>query len=190
MKRRNALQLIGSSAAFLTIPSYLRSKELHPETTNSKHLFFSKKDIPRIRENSKSPLFKNNFQEILNVDLKEYETFIRENANTKDLVRAFARMQEILRRQSLVYLVTQDKQRGKLVLDLIKAFLNMPKWDYFQAGTETFGLQRAPGATIYLLFAREALGDLIYKKTGRKAAGKCGRKRMFAVLYGFVGNGK
>jgi hypothetical protein len=164
MKRRNALQLIGSSAAFLTLPSYLMSREMNSKTTNSKHLFFSKEDIPRIRQNSKLPLFKNNFQEILKVDLKECATFVRENANTKDLVRAFALMQEMLRRQSLVYLVTQEKQRGKLVLDLIKAFINMPKWDYFQAGTETFGLQRAPGAAIYLLFAREALGNLIDKK--------------------------
>lgn len=164
MKRRNALQLIGSSAAFLTLPSYLLSREVNPASLGSKNLFFTKEDIPRIKKNSKTPLLKNNFNEILNVNLKEYESFIQENANTNDLVRTFARMQEILRRQSLVYLITGDKQRAKLVLDLIKVFINMPKWDYFQAGNETFGLQRAPGATIYLLFAREVLGDLIDKK--------------------------
>ena len=102
------------------------------------------------------------------MDLNEYATFIRENANTNDLVRAFARMQEILRRQSLVYLITEDKHRGKLVLDLITVFLNMSKWDYFQTGDQTFGLQRAPGATIYLLFALEALGGLIDKILEKK----------------------
>ena len=161
MKRRNALQLIGGSAAFFTLPSYLSAREKLTKTTGSKHLFFAKEDIPRIRQNSKTELLKNNFQEILNVDLEEYQTFIHENADTKDLVRSFARMQEILRRQSLVYLVTQNQRRGKLLLDLIKIILNMPKWDYFQAGEKTFGLQRAPGATIYLLFAREVLTDLI-----------------------------
>ena len=83
MNRRNALQLIGSSAAFLTLPSYLLSNQTQ-KSKESTHLFFSKKDIPRIKQNSKTPLLKNNFQEILNVDLKEYESFVHENANTND----------------------------------------------------------------------------------------------------------
>ncbi len=177
MKRREVLRLLGSSALLATVPPFLNPNRVFAaQRSESGNFFFSPADIPRIQENRNTDLLEDHFQTMLRANLKEDKQFIKRAAGTKDLVREFARMQEILRREALVYLITGDKKRGDFALDIMRTIIKMPKWDYFLTGNETFGLQRAPGAVIYLLFTREALGDLIDQKLGKELLGQIAEK--------------
>lgn len=121
-------------------------------------LFFRREDRSRIRANAQTPLLRDYFQSCLEADLEADRQFLQQAAETRDLIRDLLRLQRLLRRESLVYLVTERPERRALILQALEAVLQMPKWDYFlNGGEQTLGLQRAPETVIAVLFARACL---------------------------------
>jgi len=111
MKRREALQLLGNSALLTTLPSFLKSNNIFAaERGQSDYLFFSQNDIPRIQKNRNTDLLKTHFQTILHADIKEDKQFINKSANTKDLVREFARMQAPVNKQGAMFFLNQSSR--------------------------------------------------------------------------------
>lgn len=167
MNRRQLIKTSVNALLFSTIyPVLGRDKSRTGSRDMEKRLFFLPEDLPRIRDNSKTPLLKDYFRQCLEADLKEDRDFLKGAANTRDLIVDLRKLHVIIHRESLVYLVANDKDRKQILLDAVSTVLQMPKWDYFQTGdNRTFGLQRGPGTIIALLFAREVLGKDLSDET-------------------------
>ena len=133
-----------------------------PRTTQASHrLFFDHEEIPRIRENARSPLLHDIFQGWLQQsDEESLEILLRPKETgdvVSDLGKTFRRIEEL----SLVYLVTEDLAKAELVLEGIEVALSLPKWDWFLDGETEIGIMRASQGVGSLLFALEALGERI-----------------------------
>ncbi|MFQ5770905.1 MAG: hypothetical protein ACE5HX_10250, partial [bacterium] len=170
MDRRTLLGVLTNSFILTALKPFVKLNEFVAESKNRPPLFFSNlKDLSRIRANSKTPLLKSYFKQCLEADLPADRAFLRSAANTRDLIRDLLRLQRILRRESLVYLVNQNRIRKDIILQSMETILQMPRWDYFQNGQNlTIGLQRAPETIIALLFAREVLGGALNESRNKK----------------------
>ena len=166
------LTLLGSKACSWPTPGRLRSS-----------LFFDPEDIGHIRENARSPLLKDIFEEWLRQpDEQSLEILLRPMETgdmVSDLGKSFRKMDEL----SIVYLVTEDTAKAELLLKGIEAALSLPKWDWFMDGEAEIGIMRASQAVGSLLFAMETLGERlpetqredIFKAIAEKGVAPCSR---------------
>lgn len=164
MDRRNVLRLFANTMIFsLWQPWQFVTRAL--AAGRPRQLFFEPEELERIRANAETALLRPYIQECLEADIAADRKFIKGAAHSRDLIGDMRRLINLLRREGVVYLVTQDQSRKDLLLDTIEVIMQMPKWDYFLDGeNRTFGLQRAPGVTIALLFAQEVLGSALDQK--------------------------
>ncbi|MBI4428270.1 MAG: hypothetical protein HY562_04045, partial [Ignavibacteriales bacterium] len=130
------------------------------------------------------PRFVPYWKSIVEADLAADMKFLREELRLNNHVSDFLKARIILERTSFVYVLTKDTKHLDVAKLAISRILDYPKWDYFlEGGTLTFGLQRAPEATIAMSFALEwldaALTDRekaeIKKQIGEKGAPACYR---------------
>ncbi len=123
-------------------------------------LFFSEEDLPRIRENSRLPLFKDLWGSLLNADLVADAKFLKEELDIHNHVAHLLRADEILKRSAFVALVDENKQHEDLARLAIEKILSFNEWDYFlEGGKDTIGLQRAPETTMAMSLAYDWLFD-------------------------------
>ncbi|MGA9364938.1 MAG: heparinase II/III family protein [Bacteroidota bacterium] len=123
-------------------------------------LFFSAEDLPRIRENTRTPLFRSFWDSLVNADLVADTKFLKEDLDIHNHVAHLLRANEILKRSAFVALVGENKPHADLAKLAIEKVLSFKEWDYFlEGGTETIGLQRAPETTISMSFTYDWLFD-------------------------------
>jgi hypothetical protein len=154
----------------------------------SQGLLFDQSDLARIQATQKLPRFASYWKTMLDADLtadtKFLRTELRLNNHSVDMLRA----RQILERSSFVYAMAGDKKHLEIAKIAIDRILEYKKWDYFLEGGEfTFGLQRAPEATIAMSFALEWLGDTLsdsMKKEIEKQIAEKGAPACYRTLYG------
>lgn len=156
--RRDALKLGGmalAGAGFL--PFSLGAPRKRPLAPG--RLFFDEEDIPRIRENARSPLLEPTYAQWAEASpsalIEGWETF----AKTGNIVYDMRDFWAAFEHSALVYIVDPTEERREALLFGFEKVVDLPKWDYLMDGEEDIGLMRAAMAVSRLLFAREALGD-------------------------------
>ncbi len=123
-------------------------------------LFFSREDLPRIRENTQLPLFRELWDSLLHADISADTKFLKEELDIHNHVAHLLRANEILKRSAFVALVGENQQHEDVARLAIEKILSFNEWDYFtEGGTETIGLQRAPETTMAMSFASDWLSD-------------------------------
>jgi len=151
-------------------------------------LLFDESDLPRIRANAANPRFAECWKAMITADLADDTRFIEHQVSLTNHVTDMIRVRTILERTVFVFLVNGDPRQLELAKLAIRKLLEYPKWDLFlEGGTTTFGLQRAPEATIALAFALDWLGEnleaplqeAILDGIATKGAPAC-----FTTLYG------
>ncbi len=157
-------KFIGYSAAGLSamaLPWYLNCGKSGGFDSN---LFFSKEDLPRIRENITLPLFKPYWDSIKNIDFKAKTDFLNNELNILNHVYHLRDAGQLLRNCAFISAVEEDKKYSDLARLVIEKLLSYNEWDYFlEGGTETIGLQRAPETTIYMCLAYDLLNETLTK---------------------------
>lgn len=151
---------IAGLVGFLIGP--IRFPSVTPSGSLREHpiLFFSAEDLPRIRENTRIPLFKSFWDSLVNADLVADTKFLTEELDIHNHVAHLLRANEILKRSAFVALVGENKPHADLAKLAIEKVLSFREWDYFlEGGTETIGLQRAPETTMSMSFAYDWLFD-------------------------------
>ena len=123
-------------------------------------LLFDPSDLPRIRANTKDPRFAEYWQTLLAADLADDTNFLTHELSLTNHVAHLLRLQKILDRTSLIYLVNRDPAQLKLAKLAIRRMLDYPEWDSFIEGNrQILGFQRATEGTVALLMAIDYLGD-------------------------------
>jgi hypothetical protein len=187
--RRDFISKSLFSIAALTIPwhSKLFSNNLK-ESEKAPDLFFTKKDLPRIRENIKSPILKNYWDSLVNADIKDDYKFLTEELDIHNHVRHLSRANEMLKRSSFVALAGENKEHEKLAKLAIEKILTFNEWDYFtEDSIQTIGFQRAPETTMSMSFAYDWLFDELSsseKKEMLDAIALKGVPPCYLTLYG------
>jgi len=123
-------------------------------------LFFSKEDIPRIKENIGLPIFKDYWDSIVNIDFEAEKKFIA----SADLNKHWEHMRLLnatITKSSFVAMITDDKQHEEVAKLAIKKVLEYKEWDYFmeQGTNKIIGLQMGPDALISMCLAHDWIGD-------------------------------
>ncbi|MFV1981253.1 MAG: hypothetical protein ACC655_08885, partial [Rhodothermia bacterium] len=156
MQRRDFLQLAVALGAYPATVGWPRLT-----SSPSQRLFFDNAELPRIRSNAATPFLKEKFSSYLDTDLDDARRLIEISRSTTDFVTVLRDLRALLERESLVYLITEDAERGRLAADALGVFLELEQWDYFMDGEgRTLGFQRAPESLIAVLFASEVLEAL------------------------------
>ena len=123
-------------------------------------LLFDPSDLPRIRANTKDPRFAELWQTLLAADLADDTRFLTTELSLTNHVAHLLRLQKILDRTSLIYLVNRDPAQLALAKLAIRRMLDYPEWDSFIEGNrQILGFQRATEGTVALLMAIDYLGD-------------------------------
>ncbi len=181
MKRRQFLQTMAAVPA-LGLMSQTRAESA------GVGLFFDAADIPNLRKKWQLPLFEKYVQENLSVNLKGDEKFLQKELDFNNHIRHIARADQILIRESFVYLMTGQQARLDLALLALKKILAYPQWDYFmEAGTDIIGFQRAPETTMAVCLAYDWLSAVLDKKTKQtilQQLGPKGCEPCYRTLFG------
>ena len=105
------------------------------------NLLFSKDDVPRIRENTQLPLFKDYWDNLLEADFEKDENFFRE---------------------AFIYAVTGDPEKGANARQGMLATLERKRWDIFvNAKGETMGFLTAGRLTAWMSLSYDWIYDLL-----------------------------
>ena len=105
------------------------------------NLLFSAEDIPRIRENTERPMFKEYWQSMLAADVGKDGNFLRE---------------------AFLYAVTGDTQRGERAREEMLKVLQLKRWDFFlEDGKYTLGLLKAGRLTAWMSLGYDWVYDLL-----------------------------
>ncbi len=146
--------------AAMALPKSIFAFERKPGVKQDSGLFFSKEDIPRIKENIELPMFKDLWDEKVNIDFDKQKEFI---ANV-DLNRHWEHLNpltKLLQDCALVTLLTDDKRHEEIAKLAIKKIQEFKEWDYFMVKEtkEPIGLQMGPAATIAMTLAYDWMGE-------------------------------
>jgi len=105
------------------------------------NLLFSKADLPRIRENTKLPIFKDFWQSLLESDATKDKNFMR---------------------QAFVYVVTDDQKRGEAAKKEMLKNLELERWDmYVEDDKYALGFLWAGRLTAWMSLGYDWLYDLL-----------------------------
>ena len=143
------------------IPAKKSSRTASPSGSKpTRGLLFDASDLPRIRANTKDPRFAELWQTLLAADLVDDTRFLTTELSLTNHVAHLLRLQKILDRTSLIYLVNRDPAQLALAKLAIRRMLDYPEWDSFIEGNrQILGFQRATEGTVALLMAIDYLGD-------------------------------
>lgn len=162
MTRRELIRLGGSSLLLTSlIPSALRATP-GSKTPAHRRLFFELEDIPKIRQNARSPLLLPLYLEWAQSPPTALQGKLDAFEASGEMVRDFASVLFELEHSLIVQIVEPSDARQSSILNALQRLIDRPHWDYFRdGGSEVIGIQRASFATVRLLFAREVLGNAI-----------------------------
>ncbi len=188
--RRSFVQTASLAAAALPLARLLGGWDAAPAAGAVRHrgLLFDPEDLPRIRANAALPRFAKCWAAMVSADLADDTDFLEHHVRLNDHAVDMMRVRQILERSAFVFLVNGDPRHLAVARLAIRKLLDYPKWDLFlEGGRKTFGLQRAPEATIALAFALDWLGDNltpaeraeIERQIATKGAPAC-----YTTLYG------
>jgi hypothetical protein len=108
------------------------------------NLLFNRSDVPKIRENTKLPIFKEFWQSLLETDASKDKNFMR---------------------QAFVYVVTGDRKRGEQAKNVMLKSLEMERWDmYMNHKEQTMGFLWAGRMTAWMSLSYDWLYDLLTPK--------------------------
>ncbi|MBI3788994.1 MAG: hypothetical protein HY276_12160, partial [Ignavibacteriales bacterium] len=183
--RSTAIAAVGLS---LKPWSFAEHKNERKPFESPRGLLFDEPDIPKILKNTQHPRFAPYWKSLVNADLAADTKFLRDDVRLNSHVVDFLKVRLILERTSFVYALTKDTQQLAVAKHAIKRILDYPKWDYFlEGGTQTFGLQRAPEATIAMAFALEWLDAVLTdqeKAEIKKQIAEKGAPACYRTLWG------
>ena len=142
-------------------PAKKSSRPAKPSAPKRKRgLLFDPADLPRIRANTKDPRFAELWATMLAADMADDTRFLTTELSLTNHVAHLLRLQKILDRTSLIYLVNRDPAQLALAKLAIRRMLDYPEWDSFIEGNrQILGFQRATEGTVALLLAIDYLGD-------------------------------
>jgi hypothetical protein len=157
-------------------------------------LLFDAGDLPRIRDNLRSPRFRSLWREMSTMDqatawdpaaeTRFLETEVRYNNHNHHMVRARA----ALERTSFNYLMHGDPGELALARLALRRVCDYPNWDLFlEGGRSVVGLQRAPEASIAVACALDWLGPALTPEEIARAEQSLadkGAAACFTTLYG------
>lgn len=168
--------------------SFAEQKSGREPFGSSRGLLFDEADIPRILNNTQHPRFAPYWKSLVNADLAADTKFLRDEMSLNKHVTDFLKARIILERTSFVAGLTKDAGQLAVAKLAIKRILEYQQWDYFlEGGTETFGLQRAPEATIAMAFALEWLDAFLTdqeKAEIKKQIAEKGAPACYRTLWG------
>ena len=156
--------LLGLS--LLTLPKAVHSFGKTAGVPVDSGLFFSKSDIPRIRENAKLPFFKEMWDSVVNVDFEKEKDVIK-NADLNKHWECLNPITKTLQNSAFITLLNDDKRHEELARMAIDKILEFKEWDYFMVkGTDKIiGLQMGPAALIAMCLAYDWLGERLDNDT-------------------------
>lgn len=168
MTRRELLRLSGSSLLYAGLAP-LASLGAKPADPASRRLFFTTLDLPRIRDNARTPLLAPLYREWAATSPADLEKAIDKFEASGEYIRDFLGAMRLMGQSAVVQIVEPSQPREDSLVEGIKRIIKAPYWDYFRDGkTEVIGIQRASFATVRMLFAREVLGDAIDPSLDRR----------------------
>jgi hypothetical protein len=187
--RRTFLTQSLSAAGMFFIPwDLLKTENMGNVNLLEKGVLFSKDDIPRIKNNTQLPLFKDFWQSAVNADLKADIKFLKEELNIHRHFQHLIKADDILRRSALVSLLENNKAHedvAKLAIEKIHSFED---WDYIiEGGKEMLAFQCAPDALISFVLAYDWMKEKLStadKDDMLKAIAKKGAQPCYLTLYG------
>ena len=189
--RREFLHTAALSAAALAVnPNHLFSdlQKRPKQRESNRGLLFDATDLDRIRATTKHPRFAPFWKSLREADLETDRRFLRNDLRLNNHVADMLRARIILERTSFCYALTKDRDFSEVAKLAIERLFDYKRWDYFlEAGEHTFGLQRAPEATIAMSFAREWLEDALseeMKHEMERQIGEKGAPACYRTLYG------
>jgi len=190
--RRSFLQTASLAAAALPMGPLLAGAGTAARAADAppgkRGLLFDPGDLPRIRANAALPRFADCWKAMVTADLADDTDFLEHHVRFNDHVADMLRVRTILERTVFVFLVNGDPRQLAVAKIAIRRILDYPKWDIFlEGGRTTFGLQRAPEATIALIFALDWLGDNLDAATRAEVEHQVATKgapACFTTLYG------
>ena len=152
-------------------------------------LLFSAEALPALRAHyAADPLFRPLRAELAAFDRAAERRFLREEVRLDDHLVHLRRVSEAARRMAFLYLMTGDADAAALAVEAVRTLMRYPAWDYFlEAGTETLGLQRAPGAVIATACGADWLGDAVddaERDAWLRTMARRGCEPCFRSLYG------
>ncbi len=141
--KKNKLQVIVISfLIFISVSIDVASGQNEKEFPVN--LLFSRSDIPRIRENTKLPMFRDFWQSLLKSDASKDENFMR---------------------QAFIYVVTGDLKRGNAAKKQMLKNVQNERWDMYMNHEElTLGFLRAGRMTSWMSLAYDWLYNLLTPK--------------------------
>jgi hypothetical protein len=168
MTRRELLRLSGSSLLYAGL-SPLASLAGQTSDPDSRRIFFTTLDLPRIRANARTPLLGTIYREWAATPPSELAKAIDAFEASGNFIRDFLEATRLLGQSAVVQLVEPSQPRQDALIAGIRRIIAAPYWDYFRDGkTEVIGIQRASFTLVRILFAREVLGDAIDPALDRK----------------------
>ncbi len=131
------------------------------------NLLFSKKDIPRIFQNTQLPVFKEYWKSLLEADYEKDKNFLRE---------------------AFLYAVTGDEQRGELARKGMLETLKLKRWDFFlENGKHTVGFLQAGRLTAWMSLSYDWIYELLSPEERAEVLHQIAEKGMvpcYRALYG------
>ncbi len=151
-------------------------------------LLFDREDVPRIRAALEDPRFAALKKAVFDIDFEGTSRFLREEVRLDDHITDMARVRTILEHAAFAFVLAGDPRQLELARLAIARMHEYRRWDYFlEGGEKTFGLQRAPEATIAMICALDWLGDALEAELRaemeRQVAEK-GAPACYTTLYG------
>ncbi len=123
-------------------------------------LFFDREEIPRIRAALEEPRLAELRAKIIGMDLEAEARFLRDEIDLGDHIQDMARARVALEHAAFAHALTGGQRFLEVARLAIGRLHEYERWDYFlEGGDTTFGLQRAPEATIAMLCALDWLGE-------------------------------
>jgi Heparinase II/III-like protein len=135
---------LGRSLLLLTLVALLLqnpSSAGAPPDAFPLNLLFSRKDIPRIRENAGRPMFQTYWQSLLATDAAHDDNFLRE---------------------AFLYAVTGDRERGEQARREMLKVLQLKRWDFFlEDGKYPIGFLNGGRLTAWMSLGYDWIYDLL-----------------------------
>lgn len=189
--RREFLQTTGMAAAGLTLyPALAAAATAAPPAAaaGKPGLLFDRADLPRIRAALKHPHLAAWWKSVVEADLAADRAFLTGTIHFNNHVKEMLQIRQILERTSFAFAIEGKKEQGAIALLAAQRILDYPRWDYFlEGGTQVFGLQRAPEATIAMACAREWLAPILSKEMAAEIESQIATKgapACYTSLYG------
>ncbi len=151
-------------------------------------LLFDPADLPRIRANTRDPRLAGLWASMLQADRKDDTDFLEHRVRLTSHRYDFLRVQKILERASMVYLVNGDPAQAELARLALRRLVDFPEWDLFtEGGRKIIGLQRASEGSFAVLLALDCLGDAVpaaERAAAEQAVLTKGAPACYTTLYG------